>query len=78
MDGDKFTFSKGTTQSHIDLTLISPELFPQFEWDTYDSLCNSDHVPIILKTKSKFENKIRQKWNMSKANRNKFKRLAIF
>ena len=78
LDGNKFTFSKGTTQSHIDLTLISPELFPHFEWDTYDSLCNSDHVPIILKTKSKFENEIRQKWNMSKANWIKFKKLAIF
>ena len=78
LDGEKFTYSKGTTQSHIDLTLISPEIFPLFEWDTYDSLCNSDHVPIIIKTKSKFENEIRQKWNMSKANWDKFKKLAIF
>ena len=78
LDGDKFTYSKGLTQSHIDLTLVSPEIFSLFEWDTYDSLCNSDHVPIIIKTKSKYENEIRQKWNMNKANWDKFRKLTIF
>ena len=40
----------GRTQSHIDLTLVTPELCREFSWDTYDCLCNSDHTPILIES----------------------------
>ena len=76
LDGNKFTFCRGASRSHIDLTLVSPELAADFEWDTYDDQCSSDHVPVILKTKNKFSVEGRPKWNFDKADWEKYRNLA--
>ena len=78
LDENEFTFYKGQTQTHIDLTLLSPEIFVDFDWSIHDDLCGSDHVPIIIKTKDKFNFEGKPRWNMGKANWTKFRTKANF
>ena len=78
LDENQFTFHKGETQTHIDLTLLSPEIFVDFDWSIHDDLCGSDHVPIIIKTKNKFNFEGKPRWNMEKANWTKFRTKANF
>lgn len=61
------------TFSHIDLSLISPEIEHQFEWNVCDDLHNSDHYPILIKYNGitpSFQR--RHSWNIRKANWDKF------
>ena len=78
LDENKFTFCRGNTQSHIDLTLVSPEIFTEFMWSTYDDQCSSDHVPIIIKTKNKLNFEGKPRWNLDKADWTKFQNEANF
>ena len=78
LDENNFTFSRGNTQSHIDLTLVSPELYVDFVWSTYDDQCGSDHVPIIIKTKNKLNFEGKPRWNLEKADWTKFQEEANF
>ena len=56
LDENKFTYMNGKTQSHIDLTLVTPEICTEFSWNTYDCLCNSDHTPILIESFDKYPN----------------------
>ena len=78
LDENSFTFSRANSQSHIDLTLLSPEIFVDFKWSTYDDQCGSDHVPIIIETKDKFNFEGKPRWNMDKADWTKFRSKANF
>ena len=78
LDEDQFTFCRGASQSHIDLTLVSPELLLDLYWDTYKDPCNSDHVPILIKTVNKHPNESKPRWNLNKADWTKFSQLAKF
>lgn len=72
------TFRRGTLESHPDLTLVSPELHTEFNWDIYEDPCSSDHVPIIINPKEKCENYSAPRFNFNKANWDKFSKLANF
>lgn len=54
--------------SHIDLSLISPQIARYFEWTVCDDLHNSDHYPILIKYKD-FSPSLqrRETWNINKA-----------
>ena len=78
LDGKNFTFCRGNAQSHIDLTLLSPEIFTDFNWSIYDDQCGSDHIPIIIKTKNKYNFEGKPRWNINKANWPKFQKMANF
>ena len=78
LDGQGQTFNRGSSQSHIDLTLISPELHPRLKWDIFEDSCFSDHVPIIITPKDVFENSSVPHWNFNKANWSKFNQFANF
>ena len=78
LDEDHPTFSRGKSQSHIDLTLLSPEIFVDFKWRIYDDQCGSDHVPIIIETVNKLNFEGKPRWNIEKANWTKFRSQANF
>ena len=78
LDENHFTFNRGDSQTHIDLTLVSPEIFVDFVWSTYNDQCSSDHVPIIIKTKDKFNLEGKPRWNLEKADWSKFRAQANF
>ena len=78
LDENKFTFSRGDSQSHIDLTLVSPDIFADFMWSTYDDQCSSDHVPVIIKTENKLNFEGKPHWNLEKANWSNFRAQANF
>ena len=78
LDENKFTYMKGITQSHIDLTLVTPEICTEFSWNTYDCLCNSDHTPILIESFDKYPNEEKKSWNFNKANWVRYKLLANF
>ena len=78
LDENKFTYTNSKTQSHIDLTLVTPDLCREFYWDTYDCLCNSDHLPILIESFEKYPSEEKKRWNFEKANWTRFKLLANF
>ena len=54
--------------SHIDVSLVSLSISQDFNWETYDSLLESDHFPIVIKYKCEnlYEQTIRR-WITGKA-----------
>ena len=78
LDQNKNTFCRGSSQTHIDLTLVSPEIFTDFTWDIYEDQCNSDHTPILIKTKNKLPLESKPHWNLNKADWKKFASTANF
>ena len=66
------------TESCIDLTIVSPDIFDDFSWNTAEDLYNSDHFPILLtKTLSQAPPCPVQNYNFDKADWTKFRRLTI-
>ena len=54
--------------SHIDISLVSFDIFNNFSWETYDSLMDSDHYPIIIKYQcGNLYEKTNSRWILSKA-----------
>ena len=78
LDGNQFTFCRGVSQTHIDLTMVSHELYTELMCDTHKDQCNSDHVPILIKTKNKFSIEGKPRWNLNKADWTKYASLANF
>ena len=78
LDKNEFTFFRGKSRTHIDLTIISPELNLDLDWHTHDDPCGSDHIPVIIKINKLIEADERVKWNFAKANWEKFRELAVF
>ena len=54
LDGKGHTFVRGSSRSHIDLTLISPEIHQNLRWNLHSDTCFSDHVPVIISPKEVF------------------------
>ena len=69
LDGDEAThFSSGYGSfSHIDLSICSNSLFEDFQWEVNEDLMDSDHFPILIKTREKFVKGARERWVMQKA-----------
>ena len=70
-------------ESHIDLTLITPDLQLDLNWTTYkvDNIHDkggSDHIPIIIEINKSFEFSQFSRWNFKRANWEKYRELAIF
>ena len=67
LDGKGQTFRRGVLESHPDLTLVSPELHTEFNWDIYEDPCSSDHVPIIINPREKCEAYTKSRFNFKPA-----------
>ena len=83
LDEDEHTFEQIRTdnsiyKSHIDLTLITPDLQPDLDWTTCDDdNGGSDHFPIKIDINKSFNFNTLTKWNFSKADWNKYRELAV-
>ena len=78
LDEEGQTFRRGILESHIDLTLVSPELHTELFWELHDDPCSSDHVPIAITPKWNIVETSTPRWNFSKANWELFKSKANF
>lgn len=78
LDQNSFTFFRGSTQTHIDLTFVSPELHTELQWNTYDDPLSSDHLPILIKLEQGTPLLGRERWNFKKADWAKFESLINF
>ena len=64
------------TLSAIDLTMCDPAIFMDYNWRVHNDTCGSDHFPIILENENpKLDNKT-PRWNLQKANWEKFQNLC--
>ena len=83
LDEDEHTYEQfrpdGTLyRSHIDLTLITPDLQPDLDWTTLDDNGNSDHLPIQITINKSYDFDTFTRWNLKKADWDKYRQLAIF
>ena len=84
LDEDEHTYEQfrnnGTIyKSHIDLTLITPDLQPDLDWTTHDEdNGGSDHVPIQIAINKTYNFNKLTRWNFQKANWEKYRELAVF
>ena len=62
--------------SSLDLSICSPDLFLDFEWDVLDDQHGSDHFPTILKTNTN-ENTSTPKYKFNKADWENFQNLCV-
>ena len=66
-------------KSHIDLTLITPDLQPDLDWTTHDDDSGgSDHLPIKIDINKSYDFSIFTKWNFKKADWEQYRKLAVF
>lgn len=65
--------------SAIDVTLVSPDIFPILDWFVDDDTYDSDHFPIIIpiQTQNTYEN-IRESWRIDKADWFKYQNALEF
>ena len=59
--------------SSLDLTICSPEIFPDFNWKVVDDLHGSDHLPIQVSEVGPSVQQRPQSWKLLKANWEQFK-----
>ena len=59
--------------SSIDLTICSPEIFPDFNWKVVDDLHGSDHFPIQVSEVGPSVQQRPQRWKLRKANWEQFR-----
>ena len=83
LDENEHTYEKfydGTMhKSHIDLTLITPDLQPDLDWTTNDEDSGgSDHIPIKIDINKSYDFSTFTKWNFKKADWEKYRDLAVF
>ena len=82
LDEDKHTYERfidgSLYTSHIDITLVTPDLQTDLEWDTLDENGGSDHIPISIKIKKSYDFNKYTRWNFKKANWDKYRDLAVF
>ena len=67
--------STGTT-SAIDLTLSSPTIYMDFQWDIHEDQCGSDHYPIFIKTNNHTTEDTIPKWQLKRADWPTFRKLC--
>ena len=75
LDGNKMTTMWKVDKSfaHVDLSICSNELLPWFQWDVHEETLNSDHFPILLKTRTSDVDRRPERWITSKAEWEQFK-----
>ena len=82
LDGKEHTYEiyrNGTLyKSHIDLTLVTPDLQPDLDWTTLEDNGGSDHFPIVIEINKSYDFNSVTKWNLKKANWDYYRELAIF
>ena len=59
--------------SSLDLTICSPEIFPDFNWKVVDDLHGSDHFPIQVSEVGPSVQQRPQRWKLHKANWEQFR-----
>jgi ribonuclease HI len=62
--------------SAIDLTICSPSLFLDFEWEVHEDLCGSDHFPTFLHCNNRLDLGYIPKWKLKKADWPELKKLC--
>ncbi|MCU7800748.1 MAG: reverse transcriptase-like protein [gamma proteobacterium symbiont of Lucinoma myriamae] len=60
----------------IDLSVCHPNIYLDFDWSVCDDLHGSDHFPIIIKEIESSNEELPSKWNLKKANWEKFTALC--
>ena len=66
-------------KSHIDLTIITPDLQPDLDWTTHDEdNGGSDHRPVEIHINKSYDFTSFTRWNFKKADWDKYRKLAIF
>lgn len=65
------------TYTAIDLSLVEPTLFLDFEWTVLEDTHGSDHFPIILKCTKNSNSNTRPRWNLNKADWSLFTELCL-
>ena len=78
LDKDEFTFFRGSTRTHPDLTIVSPEIFADLDWTTLDDPGGSDHVPISVSVSKIDKAPEKTTWNWKAAKWEKYRKLAVF
>ena len=53
--------------SALDLSICGPSLVLDYEWNTHEDLCGSDHSPVILTSNAVKEEAAPNRWNFKKA-----------
>ena len=69
--------SSYSTGSHIDLSVCDPSLFLDFDWQTSDDLCGSDHFPIFLSFKQTDKEQYPKFWKFKNTNWSSYSELSI-
>ena len=64
------------TFSAIDMSICSPSLFLDFEWQVHDDLCGSDHLPTFLNPTNIPDPAGVPRWNLNKADWSEFRTLC--
>ena len=64
------------TFSAIDMSICSPSLFLDFEWQVHDDLCGSDHFPTFLNPTNRPDPTGVPRWNLKKADWSEFRTLC--
>ena len=62
--------------SAIDLSICSPSLFIDFDWEVHDDLCGSDHFPTFLHYNGRATASYIPRWNFKKADWSEFSRIC--
>ena len=62
----------------VDLSICSPEILMDFDWDVEDDLRGSDHYPIALQAVSPMPQSCNPKWNTDKADWTLFTKSCTF
>jgi len=60
--------SATASASAIDLSICSPAIFLDLQWNLYDDLCGSDHYPITISYDTADPSHATPSWNLRKAN----------
>lgn len=79
LDKNKMThiWKVNKTKSHVDISICSPELLTILNWDVYEEPLDSDHLPIIIESKTQQHHVTGiARWILDKGNWDLFVRLV--
>ena len=69
LDGNKMTtiWKVDKSFAHVDLSICSNELLPWFQWDVHEETLNSDHFPIMKKSRTADQDRRPERWITAKS-----------
>ena len=73
---DTYLHTPTGATSAIDLTLSSPTIYMDFEWDVHEDQCGSDHYPIFIKTNKPAIEDRAPKWQLNRADWSTYTKLC--